>query len=170
VKRRRSFSLFIGLVAALAGVLVFALPAAASGGPIRNAEYTELCLQPVDGSTEQGAAIVTALCDHSAAQAWAVDLVGDRVLHFRNEHSGLCLDARGGAANRTPVQQWTCNSISNENWEIDEVFGPDYPYTFVSRVSGTRSHCLDIPNGRDAPGVAMQIYRCNGTPTQLWGP
>lgn len=170
MKRRRIVSLFVGLAAAAAGVLVSAPPAAASGEPIRNAEYYELCLQPVGGSTEQGAAIVTALCNRSADQDWRWEQVNGSTGHFVNGHSGLCLDARGGAANRTPVQQWTCNSISNENWEIDEINGADYPFRLISRVSGTRSHCLDIPDGRDAPGVAMQIYRCNGTPTQLWGP
>jgi Ricin-type beta-trefoil lectin domain len=166
VKRRRTVSLFIGLLAAVAaGMLVSAPPAAAAGG-LHNGEYYELCLQPVGGSMEPGAAIVTEFCNDSAEQDWLWD-IGTPVFHWRNGRSGLCMDARGGAANGTPVQQWPCNSISNENWELYE-FGPDDPFAVISRVSGTRFYCLDIPNGRDAPGVAMQIYRCNGTPTQRW--
>jgi hypothetical protein len=69
--------------------------------------------------------------------------------------------------NGTPVQQWTCNSISNENWEPGEDLGDDIPPLF-SRVSGTSSYCLDIPGGQQVAGLAMQIYRCNGTEAQQW--
>jgi hypothetical protein len=37
-----------------------------------------------------------------------------------------------------------------------------------SRVSGTSSYCLDIPGGQQVAGLAMQIYRCNGTEAQQW--
>jgi len=86
---------------------------------------------------------------------------------LRERPSGLCLDARGRAVNGTPVQQWTCNSISNENWEPGEDISDVIP-PLISRVSGTSSHCLDMPGGRQVAGLAMQIYRCNGTAAQEW--
>jgi hypothetical protein len=125
------------------------------------------CLQPVNESTAQGAAIVQMPCNHRPAQQWKAIPVSGRVFHFVNSLSGLCLDARGKAANHTPVQQWTCNKITNENWESPEVSSDDVP-PLISRVSGTRSYCLDVPGGQRSAGLAIQIYSCNGTVAQLW--
>jgi Ricin-type beta-trefoil lectin domain len=128
---------------------------------------SNMCLQPVNGSTVRGAAIVQEPCNGGAAQQWTKVPVRGSIVHFVNVLSGLCLDARGGATNRTPVQQWPCNNISNENWEPGDDSGDTIPPLF-SRVSGTKSHCLDIPGGQRIAGLAMQIYRCNGTEAQLW--
>jgi hypothetical protein len=76
------------------------------------------CLQPVNGSADQGAAIVQKPCNGSVAQQWTVKLVSSTKVHLVNRSSNLCLDARGGATNGTPIQQWTCNWISNENWSF----------------------------------------------------
>jgi hypothetical protein len=36
-------------------------------------------------------------------------------------------------------------------------------------VSGTTSHCLDVPGGQvSTPGLPMQIWGCNGTIAQNW--
>lgn len=40
---------------------------------------------------------------------------------------------------------------------------PDYIPPLISRVSGTDNYCLDIPGAHQTPGLAMQIYRRNGT-------
>jgi Ricin-type beta-trefoil lectin domain len=128
---------------------------------------TNQCLQPVNGSTQQGAAIVQEPCDRSLAQQWTRVQVKGNISHYVNSLSGLCLDARGGAVNHTPVQQWPCNRISNENWEEGDDSNDTIP-PLISRVSGTRSHCLDIPGGQRIAGLAMQIYRCNGTEAQAW--
>jgi hypothetical protein len=106
-------------------------------------------------------------CNNRPAQQWKAVSMGGRVFHFVNSLSGLCLDARGKAVNHTPVQQWTCNKISNENWESPEVSSDDIP-PLISRVSGTRSYCLDVPGGQTSAGLAVQIYRCNGTVAQDW--
>jgi hypothetical protein len=125
------------------------------------------CLQPLNGSTGQGAAIVQVPCNGSLAQQWTRVQVSGNSSHYVNSLSGLCLDARGGAVNHTPVQQWTCNRISNENWEQGDDSDDTIP-PLIARVSGTRSHCLDIPGGQRITGLAMQIYRCNGTEAQAW--
>lgn len=119
------------------------------------------CLQPLNASTVQGAAIVRATCKAAPEQLWIMTEVGNGSLHLMNVHSGLCLDARGSATSGTPVQQWTCNQISNENWEPN---GPAYTVSFTSRVSGTDKYCLDVNDN----GPSAQIYGCNGTPSQIW--
>lgn len=134
---------------------------------IRSLVGGDLCLQPINESTAQGAAIVQEKCNARPAQQWTRVTVNGGVVHFVSQLSKLCLDARGSAANGTPVQQWTCNKISNENWEPGEVDDDDIPPLY-SRVSGTRSYCLDVPGGQASAGLAMQIYRCNGTLAQLW--
>jgi hypothetical protein len=93
--------------------------------------------------------------------------VSGNIFHYVNGLSGLCLDARGRAVNGTPIQQWTCNRISNENWEPGEDIDDTIP-PLISRVSSTRSYCLDVPGGQKVAGLAMQIYRCNGTLAQAW--
>jgi hypothetical protein len=172
VKRRLIISIVITLTSALAGVAVSAAPAAADDTfSLRFYSFlSNQCLQPVNGSTAQGAAIVQMPCTGGAIQQWTGIPVGNNIFHFQNNVSHLCLDARGGATTGTPVQQWTCNRISNENWEIDEDVGPDDPDSYISRVSGTRSHCLDIPWAQPTVGLAMQIARCNGTAAQHWWP
>jgi hypothetical protein len=119
------------------------------------------CLQPANASTLQGAAIVRATCKAAPEQLWLMTEVGNGNLHLMNVHSGLCLDARGAAKSGTPVQQWTCNQISNENWEIN---GPAFIVSFTSRVSGTKKYCLDVNDN----GPSAWIYGCNGTPSQIW--
>lgn len=146
-----------------------ATPAAAECGPYCQlySFWTNQCLQPADGSIQQGAAIVQQPCNGSAAQQWSKVHVSGNTFRYVNGLSGLCLDARGGPANRTPVQQWTCNKISNENWDPGADIDDDIP-PLISRVSGTDSYCLDIPGGQKIAGLAVQIYRCNGTAAQQW--
>jgi len=114
--------------------------------------YTNMCLEPVNESRVAGAAIVQEPCQNvvqgtqAAAQEWLYVLNG-KTVHYENALSQLCLDARGGAKNKTPVQQWTCDRITNENWEVPATakglpLGP-----VKSRVSGTTHYCLDVPGG-----------------------
>ena len=86
--------------------------------------------------------------------------------HVVNRGSGLCLDAQGRAANGTPIIQWPCNSISNENWDFGNSSGS--VFTLRSRVSGTTSTCLDVPGAQATVGLALQLWSCNGTVAQSW--
>jgi hypothetical protein len=153
--------------AVLGMTLVAPTGASEDAFPIMSADNFK-CLQPVNGSLDnQGAAIVQERCDNSDAQDWVTISLGGTHIQYKNLRSQLCLDARGGATNGTPVQQWTCNSISNEKWDIGEDI-PDHPYTLVSLVSGTHSYCLDDPFQSTANGTTMQIFKCNGTAAQSW--
>jgi hypothetical protein len=115
---------------------------------------------------DQGAAIVQQTCTGFPEQIWFWMTLPNGVSHLMNGLSGLCLDARGAAANGTPVQQWTCNQISNENWEAVAAVGTPDNEILKSRVSGTSSYCLDVPGG-GSPGLAVQIQSCNNSASQI---
>jgi Ricin-type beta-trefoil lectin domain-like len=120
------------------------------------------CLQPINGSSAQGVAIVQQTCNGSAAQQWTVTNVNSTRVHLVNRSSHMCLDARGGATNGTPIQQWTCNQISNENWSFGITNN-----LLSSAVSNTFSHCIATPGTQD--GLAMELRACDTkSPAQIW--
>jgi len=104
------------------------------------------------------------------AQLWTVVPVQSPYVHYVNQLSGMCLDAAGGAQNHTPVQQWPCNSGSNQNWVYSPVSSVNKSPVFV--YSGIWNSypkfCLDVPGGQATSGLALQIYLCNGTGAQQW--
>lgn len=119
------------------------------------------CLQPINGSLNQGDAIVQQSCNGSTAQQWTVKSVSSTKVHLVNRASHLCLDARGKAVNGTPIQQWTCNWISNENWS----FGITNKL-LSSGISNTFSHCVATPGVQD--GLPMELRFCDGDSAQIW--
>ena len=120
------------------------------------------CLQPINGSSAQGVAIVQETCNGSAVQQWTVTKVNSTRVHLVNRSSHMCLDARGGAVNGTPIQQWTCNKISNENWSFGITNN-----VLSSAVSNTFSHCIATPGTQD--GLAMELRACDTkSPAQIW--
>ncbi|MGA7629495.1 MAG: ricin-type beta-trefoil lectin domain protein [Terriglobales bacterium] len=126
-----------------------------------------MCLQPINKSMEAGAAIVEEICTGLPAQIWIWMTLPNGVSHLMNGLSGLCLDARGAAADGTPVQQWPCNQISNENWEAVAAAGTADQEILKSRVSGSTNYCLDT-RGNSTPGAVMQIYGCSSSTSQMW--
>jgi hypothetical protein len=116
---------------------------------------SQKCLQPINNSTTPGDAIVLLPCDpNNTAQVW-IQTASSGKVHFINYKSKLCLDARGGAAAGTPIQQWTCNSITNENWwNPGNTSGP-----LISAVSGTSNFCV-IPTGSQ-DGADLQLIPCS---------
>lgn len=119
------------------------------------------CLQPINQSHNQGDAIVQQTCNGSAAQQWTIRSVSGAKIHVVNKESGLCLDARGKAVDGTPIQQWPCNQISNENWNRG-----NNNNLLMSEVSDTSSHCIATPGNQD--GLPMSLRQCNGDPSQIW--
>lgn len=153
-------------------------PPPTTNGPIYSILSNKtLCLQPAsvpDGTSPQGAAIVLEPCNGSLVQQWQrVSVSGSSVLdHYLNQFSGLCMDAHGSAANHTPVQQWTCNSITNERWayvstDNTNVRGP-VVYSLIGGAPANAHFCMDIPGGQATAGTAVQIYVCNLTASQQW--
>jgi Ricin-type beta-trefoil lectin domain len=160
------------LLLAVATIGIMAVPQSLTAQPTSSGRIyngrSEKCLQPLNGSKALGTPVVLKECDGSDPQLWyrtpATGTSGD-VVHYVNATSGLCLDARGSAANNTPIQLWTCNQITNENWQYEQTSSDSEPKV-VSRISGTSNYCLDIPGGGTNDGLALQIYVCNGSPAQ----
>jgi len=160
--------------AAIGLTTAFALPASASA-----TNYFEIavqvgtfapvmCLQPADPAGGAGTAIVQQPCTAgNQAQNWAPVGLGGSSYEFVNRASGECLDARGGAARGTPIQQWPCASISNEHWSWSHSF-PDAFWPIGSQVAGSSGFCLDVPGASQQAGLGMQLYTCNGTAAQAW--
>jgi ricin-type beta-trefoil lectin protein len=154
--------LSLTIAIATAAVLAIAPPARAEDNIVKLVSAANgKCLQPVNGSHNQGDAIVQETCNGSAAQQWTVHPVSSTKVHLVNRASGLCLDARGKAVNGTPIQQWTCNGISNENWG----FGITNNF-LASAVSNTWSHCIATPGNQD--GLAMELRFCKADNSQHW--
>jgi hypothetical protein len=166
-KYRLVTPLFAAAIAAVSGLavassLAVASPAQAEDDIVKlvSADSAK-CLQPVNGSLNQGDAIVQETCNGSPAQQWAVHDISATAVHLVNRASNLCLDARGGATNGTPIQQWPCDSISNEKWGFGITNN-----LLVSFVAGTASHCIATPGSQD--GLQMQLRFCDGNFSQLW--
>jgi hypothetical protein len=147
---------------AAAAILATPVPARAEDAIVKLVSAASgKCLQPINGSHNQGDAVVQMACNGSAAQQWKVHLVSSTKVHLINRASGLCLDARGKAANGTPIQQWTCNNITNENWS----FGLSNNL-LSSGISNTFSHCVATPGNND--GLPMELRSCSSNSSQKW--
>ncbi len=56
---------------------------------------------------------------------------------------------------RTPIQQWPCNTVTNENWS--------YGITnnlLSSGISNTFGHCVATPGAGE--GLPMELRSCTG--------
>jgi hypothetical protein len=139
MRKHRLVALLAAAAMATASGLAVASPAHAATADSFEIQsvYSFLCLQPAGGSSGLGVGIVQGICNGSLDQQWAV-ASSSSGFHLFNRFSGLCLDARGGAVNGTPVEQWTCDWISNENWNWGN--GRMGGQVLVSGVSGTYNH------------------------------
>jgi hypothetical protein len=143
--------LLAAAIATASGLVIPAVSQAANTIEITSLDGGK-CLQPYNGSL--GAPILQETCTASLAQQWT-KTGSPTTLHFVNSSDGLCLDARGGDTQGTPIQQWTCDNISNENWWM----GP-YNDTLVSRVSGSWDECISMP-GTETDIAAIELFSCD---------
>ena len=170
--RRKTAGLMLAAAAAAGLTMAAALPASASATGyykllVRVGTFAPaMCLQPADPGGGAGTAIVQQPCTSSQAQNWAPVGIGSSY-KFVNQATGLCMDAHGGAAQGTPVDQWPCNNISNERWSWPHSL-PDSFWPIRSEVAGSSGYCLDVPGASTQAGLGMQIYTCNGTAAQAW--
>jgi hypothetical protein len=75
-------------------------------------------------------------------------------------YQGLCVDVRGAnSANFTPVQVYTCNGTSAQQWTVAS-----------GNTLQALGKCLDINGGGTANGTTVDLYTCNGTGAQAWIP
>ncbi|HWS38059.1 MAG TPA: ricin-type beta-trefoil lectin domain protein [Actinoplanes sp.] len=163
--QKRPILTALGSVVAIATGILASPAAAMAANPatISNPMQT-VCLQPAGKSTERGVLILQATCDGSAAQRWTRD-----GLHYINLGSGLCLAAGHVPTEAGHIQtsQWPCNRNSELNWESGSSV-PGAVTSLISRISGTRDKCLELPGGFPAAGNGAWLSRCNGGLAQQW--
>jgi hypothetical protein len=74
--------------------------------------------------------------------------------------NGLCVDVRhSGTADFTPVQAFTCNRTSAQQWTMAS-----------NRTIRTLGKCLGVHLGGTANGTTVDLYHCNNTGGQVWQP
>jgi hypothetical protein len=160
MRKHRLAALVVAAAMATASALAVAPPAHAWVAIVRLVSSANgLCLQPAGGSTAPGAAIAQEPCNLSLAQQWIIASASSGV-HLVNRSSLLCLDARGGPDFDTPIEQWPCDWISNEDWKYGD--GQE----LASGVSGTYTYCISTDG--DYAGIEPFLDKCLGLPGQLW--
>ncbi|MGW1057973.1 RICIN domain-containing protein [Micromonospora rubida] len=168
MKHRRGFAaLLLAAAGSTAVALAPAQPAsAATFYTIQNFGSGKCIQPPPANSTDIGVQLVQMTCNGSAAQRWAPISLGGGQYRFLNQSTGGCLDAHGPNANKTPVDTWACNSISNEKWQVTPAIPNSVPARIVSAIG---SRCLDVAGGSPADGAPIQIYACtDDNPAQVW--
>jgi hypothetical protein len=76
-------------------------------------------------------------------------------------YDGLCVDVRGaGTANFTPVQVYTCNSTSAQQWSV----------VAAGNTLRALGKCMDVNAGGTADGTTVDLYDCNNTAAQVFIP
>jgi len=75
-------------------------------------------------------------------------------------YKGLCLDDRAAStANFNPVQVYTCNGTSAQQWTVA-----------AGHTLQVLGKCLDVYAAGKANGTTVDLYTCNGTGAQVWEP
>jgi hypothetical protein len=76
-------------------------------------------------------------------------------------YQGLCVDVRAAnSANFTPVQVYTCNSTSAQQWTVVQ----------AGSTLQALGKCMDINGGGTADGTTVDLYTCNNTGAQVFIP
>lgn len=159
----------LAVLTATVGSLAAAAPAFADNHfdvTVRSAASGK-CLEPLGDSSANETAIVQVTCDGSPYQRWDFLDHDNSVFQIRNAVTLKCMDAAGSNVDGTPIIEWPCNGISNERFQADRAL-PGF-VTLKSRVSGTSTHCLNVPGGQSDENLQMQILGCNGTIAQEFG-
>ena len=75
-------------------------------------------------------------------------------------YGGLCLDDKNAStANFNPVQVYTCNGTSAQQWTVGS-----------GNTLQVLGKCLDVNAAGTANGTTVDLYDCNGTAAQTWIP
>ena len=77
-----------------------------------------------------------------------------------HEGSSLCIDDRSAStANGNPIQIYTCNGTSAQNWTVES-----------NGTLQALGKCMDVVGGSSSNGALIDLYDCNGTGAQVWQP
>jgi hypothetical protein len=167
----RSIGILIGVVSTVIGG---AVAAQAPDGFIEIVNSgSGKCLQR--NGIGWGEPIVQQDCDGSLAQRWIAEDAFDSgtALYYTVAsplaEANLCLDVRDGIdADRTVVQQWSCDKMApSMRWQFSTLV----PFQYFKLTSNTGSRCLDVAGGSLEPGAPVQLFRCtedNSNTAQIW--
>ncbi|MFG1703026.1 ricin-type beta-trefoil lectin domain protein [Nonomuraea sp. M3C6] len=73
-------------------------------------------------------------------------------------YGGKCVDvAAAGTANGTPIQLYTCNGTTAQQWTT----GGDGTLRALGK-------CLDVASASSTNGTKVQLWDCNGSAAQVW--
>ena len=151
------------------GCTVIAGAAAAQPATFMIVNYgSGLCLEP--NGSGLGAPILQQRCDSTRMpQRWVASAATATQYQIANKGFPTCLDVRNGVnADRTVVQQWTCDiQARSMRWQLSTLV-PDRFFKFISAIG---SRCLDVAGGSLQPGARIQIYGCtqsNTNTAQIW--
>ncbi|KAF7796196.1 hypothetical protein EIP86_007370 [Pleurotus ostreatoroseus] len=142
-----------------------------SGNTAVRLNGTDFCLDA--GSTPgNGVQMKIWQCfDGLAAQEWFY--TDDNRIALTNQ--GLCLDLpSGNTADGTVLQTWQCTDGDiNQIWITSAGATPPPPPANPPAVAqihpnGNSAKCLDVRGAEFADGTPVQVYDCNGTPSQNW--
>ncbi len=135
--------------------------AGAWGGAVNNSQYVWLPLQFPSNTS-----MTLSYADRVTIDAATGAVQGANTAYNRlvARHSGKCLDVNGSStADGAIVQQWTCGSGNNQQWQLQYASGGYY--RLVARHSGK---CLDVISSSTADGAAVKQYTCNSGNNQQW--
>jgi hypothetical protein len=128
------------------------------------------CLDVRDAAKNNGALLQIWECWGGANQLWTRAMKTAGYYHFRNAHSGQCIDVPGGKTYspwQSPIQmqQWSCSDTNpNQLWYITHINGA----TSFMLKNKTNSWCLALEKP-PANGVRVIQRRCDSRDNaQLW--
>jgi endoglucanase len=82
-----------------------------------------------------------------------------------NKNSNKCVDlANNGTANGTAVQQWTCGTGNNQQFELNTVSSPYYKV--INRAATTQA--WDVTSNGTNDGALIQTWAYGGGTNQQW--
>jgi len=116
-----------------------------------------LCLHV--GSSSNGAAVVQAVCNGSAAQDWQVETPASASSRIRNRSTNKCLDIVNDLAVQNP-----CDARASEKFQPES---STRNVMLVRSNASSFSACLDIPFGSMSPSVQAKHFQCKN-PTVAW--
>lgn len=131
---------------------------------VASALNRSLVMDITAASPSDGARAQLYSSNHTDAQIYRFDEIGNGVFRITNASSGKVLEVAGAyAGNGGTVQQYRSNGTNAQHWSLMN-YG-NGRYAFINNAS---AKAIDVPNAGAASGVRLQSYARNGTNAQLW--
>ena len=112
---------------------------------------------------------VTPVSARAADDVGVLDVrIADGWYTVQARHSGKCLDVyRSSTADRANVQQYTCNTTSNQIWYFRLKLYATNVYHYEVRALHS-DKCLDVEGPSVADGANVHQFGCRDTSNQRW--